>query len=401
MTVPVMRAERTDIFVSGGGIAGLLCALGLAGAGLSVTLADPAPPPAAGGDDDLRSTAFLEPSRRHLEAMGVWDALCDAATPLEILRVANCAGDPPKIEAERSFHAADLGIPALGWNLPNVRTRRRLADLAAASPRIDLRYGAGFSSLLTRHDEAVVGLTDGTRLRARLAIAADGSASPLRDAAGIGVKTIRYGQKALAFAVSHPLPHQRASTELYLSGGAFVLVPLPDTDGVPCSAVVWMHDGPEALRLAELDDAALGKAATWRSCSLLGPLSPMSGRQVWPVVAQMAHSFTARRVAVIAEAAHVLPPIGAQGLNVSLADVWRLVELARNAPGELGTSAQLDTFARLRQRDVLARTLVIDFYNRLCRDGTPAGRAMRSAGLRLAGDWAPLRERIMRAGLAS
>ena len=395
-----MRAQETDIFVSGGGIAGLVAALGLADAGLSVTLADPAPAPAEGGSDDLRSTAFLEPSRRHLEAMGIWNTLRDAATPLEVLRVANCTGDPPSIETKRCFRAADLDMPALGWNLPNAPTRRRLADLAGANPRIDLRYGTGFSSLVTRQTKAIVGLTDGSRLRARLAIAADGSASPLREAAGIGTETTRYGQKALAFAVSHPSPHNATSTELYLSGGAFVLVPLPDRNGAPFSAAVWMHDGPEVLRLASLDDAALGEAATQRSCNVLGPLSPVSARQVWPVMAQRAHRFAAQRVAVIAEAAHVLPPIGAQGLNVSLSDVWCLLKLARDAPGELGTATQLDTFARLRQRDVLARTIVIDFYNRLCRDGTPAARVLRSTGLRLAGDWAPLRDRVMRAGLA-
>ncbi len=396
-----MRAEKTDIFVSGGGIAGLVAALGLADAGFSVTLADPAPPPATGKGDDLRSTALLEPSRQQLEAIGIWNSLRDAATPLEVLSVANCKGDPPRIETERSFRAADLGIPALGWNLPNALTRRRLADLAEASPRIDLKFGVGFSSLLARQSEAIVGLTDGSRLRARLAIAADGSASPLREAAGIEVETTRYGQKALAFAVSHPSPHAATSTELYLSRGAFVLVPLPDQNGVQTSAVVWMHDGPEVLRLAKLDNAALGAAATERSCNVLGPLSPISVRQVWPVITQRAHRYIAQRVAVIAEAAHVLPPIGAQGLNISLADIWCLLELARDAPGELGTATQLDTFAHLRRRDVLARTGIIDLYNRLCRDGTPAGQLLRSAGLRLAGDWAPLRSAIMRAGLAS
>ncbi len=396
-----MRAIEADIFVSGGGIAGLVAAVGLADAGFSVILADPAPPPATAKGDDLRSTAFLEPSRLQLDAIGIWSALCDAATPLEALCVANCRGDPPRIEAERSFRAEDLEVPALGWNLPNALTRRRLADLAEANARIDLKFGVGFSSLLARQGEAIVGLTDGTRLRARLAIAADGNASPLREAAGIDVETTRYGQKALAFAVSHPLPHMATSTELYLSGGAFVLVPLPDQNGVPTSAVVWMHDGPEVLRLANLDDAALGEAATQRSCSVLGPLSPVSGRQVWPVITQRAHRYTAQRVAVIAEAAHVLPPIGAQGLNVSLADIWCLLELARDAPGELGTSRQLATFARLRQLDVLARTSMIDLYNRICRDGSPAGQLLRSAGLRLAGDWAPLRSAVMRAGLVS
>ena len=396
-----MTRIATDIFISGGGIAGLAAGIALARAGVTVTLADPAPPPAsvAEAGSDLRSTAFLQPARALLEDAGLWTPLAGHATPLETLRVIDLAGQPPEVRTERAFRSSDLDEPAFGWNLPNWLTRKVLAEAAAATPGLTLHMGTRFDSLLTRDREALVTLSDGTRLSARLAIAADGRASPLREAAGIGVETTRYGQKALAFAVRHEAPHGNVSTELYHEGGAFVLVPLPDHDGAPASAAVWMQDGPEAVRLAALDDAAFGAAATERSAGCLGALHPITARNVWPVVTQRAQHLAARRVALIAEAAHVMPPIGAQGLNTSLADVRVLRDLAAADPDDIGSDGFLKAYATARERDIAARARVIDAYNRLCRSDAAPIQALRSEGLKLVHDIAPLRRGIMRAGL--
>lgn len=398
-----MTRKATDIFISGGGIAGLSAALAFERLGFSVTLADPAPPPAVAEAEssDLRSTAFLAPARALLEEAGVWADLAPHAMPLETLRVIDCVGDPPEIRTERAFRSTDLGEPAFGWNLPNWLTRKVLTERLAAAPGADLRLGVGFTDILTRDREALVTLTDGTRLAARLAIAADGRVSPLRDAVGIGTEIIRYGQKALAFTVAHDIPHENVSTELYLSGGAFVLVPLPDHNGRPASAVVWMNDGPVAAALAALSPEALAEAATVRSCGVLGTLTLVSPVRLWPVVTQKAERLTARRTVIVAEAAHVLPPIGAQGLNTSLHDIGTLVNLARNAPDDLGSETMLAAFANARGRDIAARARVIDLYNRVCRSDDPPVQALRSLGLRLVHDIAPLRRGVMRAGLGN
>jgi 2-octaprenyl-6-methoxyphenol hydroxylase len=394
-------SETSDIFISGGGIAGLTAALAMSRLGLSVTLTDPAPPPEAADAEgsDLRSTAFLQPARDLFEDLGLWAALEPHATPLETLAVIDCAGDPPRPRTERAFRSSDLGAAAFGWNLPNWLTRKLLTEALAATSGIDLRLGTGFRSILTREREAIVTLDDGSRLRARLAIAADGRASPLREAVEIPAETIRYGQKALAFNVTHDTPHRNISTELYLSGGAFTLVPLPDYQGKPASAVVWMNDGPEAARLMALDADAFGKAATERSCEVLGALTLASPRRSWPVVTQRAQRLAAERTALIAEAAHVLPPIGAQGLNTSLHDVRVLVDLAREAPEAIGEAGWLRRYAKAREGDIRARARVIDLYNRVCRSDAPPVQALRSLGLSVVHDLAPLRKGVMRAGL--
>ena len=396
-----MIKNETDVFISGAGIAGLALGIGLARSGLTVTMADPSPPVESGDDDgsDLRSTAFLQPARALLDQIGAWAALANHATPLEVLRVINCSGAPPQIETERSFASSDLGETAFGWNLPNWLTRKTLAAIAAETDGLTLKFGVGFEKLLTRDREARIALTDGSHLSTKLAVAADGRASPLREAAGIDTEITRYGQKALAFAVSHETPHENISTELYHTGGAFVLVPLPDQNGQPASACVWMQDGPEAVRLAAFDDTAFAQAVTERSAYVLGPLKQLTGRRVWPVVTQRATELTARRVAVVAEAAHVMPPIGAQGLNTSLMDVRQLLDLAVVDPNDIGSDKMLDQFAKNRSRDIHARSKVIDLYNRLCRSSSPSAQTLRSLGLKVVHDIPALRTGIMRAGL--
>ncbi|MDJ0628654.1 MAG: FAD-dependent monooxygenase [Rhodobacter sp.] len=392
-----------DIFISGGGIAGLTAAAAFGHGGFSVLLADPAPPVADMRADgsDLRSTAFLQPARTLFEEIGLWEVLAPFAVPLDALRIVDTKGWPPEISETRTFEPTDLGEDSFGWNLPNWLIRREILRFAEAQTGIELALGTGFRSMLTRTREVRVTLTDGRALRARLVIGADGRASPVREAAGIAAHTIRYGQKALAFSASHPIPHGQISTEIYNRGGAFTTVPLPDHKGAPASAIVWMNAGPRAQALAALPTAEFDAQMTARACGLLGPMERIGDLRLWPVVTQTADRLTAERTALVAEAAHVLPPIGAQGLNTSLHDIAALYDLAKAAPEGLGTPAQLARYARSRERDIALRARSIDLFNRICQSGEPPIQALRSAGLRAAHGVAPLRRALMRAGLGT
>ncbi len=387
--------QRHDIFISGGGIAGLTAAAALSELGYSVVLADPAP--ADPGTPDLRSTAYLQPAKALFERVGLWEKLSQDATPLKTLRVIDTAGMPPALQTERAFQSSDLSEDPFGWNIPNWRARKVLIDSLAE--RVDLRLGTGFKSILTRESEARVTLTDGTGVRAKLAIGADGRLSPLRDALGIGVQTRRYGQKALAFSVTHDIPHDDISTEIYHRGGAFTLVPLPDHESKPASSVVWMEDGRTALTLAELPEQEFDARATERSVGILGKLKRTGGIGHWPVVTQTADSLVAERCLLLAEAAHVMPPIGAQGLNTSLQDIAALISCLRAHPGDPGAAPVMGGYAKARAKDIALRAKTIDLFNRICRSDAPPVQALRSAGLKLVHDIKPVRHAIMSAGL--
>ena len=398
-----MAHTQVDIFISGGGIAGLVTAAAFGHAGFSVLLADPAPPPldAADAGADLRSTAFLQPARTLFKQIGLWDVLAPHAVSLDALRIVDTTGWPPAIAETRSFSPTDLGMNRFGWNLPNRLIHSEVLRFIQKQPNIALALGAGFATMLARSREALVTLTDGRRLRARLVIGADGRASPVREAAGIGVKTIRYGQKALAFTATHLLAHDNISTEIYNQGGALTTVPLPDHQGQPASAIVWMNAGARALALAALPEAEFNAEMTKRACGLLGPMRRAGDLRIWPVITQRATHLTAERTALVAEAAHVLPPIGAQGLNTSLHDVATLCDLAKSTPSDLGTPDQLAQYAKARERDIARRARAIDLFNRICQSGQPPLQALRRAGLKATHDIRPLRQAIMRAGLGN
>jgi len=396
-----MSRTRADIFIAGGGIAGLSTALAFAREGFSVVLASPAPPvtEAAADGSDLRSTAFLQPAKALFEEIGLWPALAADAVPLEGLAIVDSAGWPPEVRDSRTFRAADLGQDCFGWNLINWRVNAALIEVLAAEPRVELRFGARFERLTTRSTEALVRLSTGDSVAARLVIAADGRASAVRAAAGIDVDITRYGQKALAFTVTHPVPHENVSTEIYNRGGPFTLVPLPDQEGQPASAIVWMNPGRKALDLAAMAVPEFEAEMSARSCHWLGPLRLLTGRRIWPIVSLRAERLTARRTAILAEAAHVVPPIGAQGLNTSLNDLIALRDLARERPEALGTEAMLAAYERDRAGDIRARVAAIDLFNRVTRSGDPRMQALRLAGLRAIHGMAPLRKAVMRAGM--
>ncbi|MEM9578731.1 MAG: UbiH/UbiF family hydroxylase [Pseudomonadota bacterium] len=396
-----MTRTQCDILISGGGIAGLTAAAAFGTAGFDVICVDPTPPVTEEKDTkaDMRSTAMLQPACSLLDAAGLWERLAPHASALQVMRIVDAGGAEPEARLTKDFNASDVSDLPFGWNLPNWLLRREILARLHDLPNVDFRPGTGTRSLFTREGEARVGLSTGDRVTTKLVVAADGRNSPMREAAGIPVTTKRYGQKALAFAVTHPIPHENVSTEIHRTGGPFTLVPLPDRDGVPSSAIVWMDDGPLSQARMEMETDAFEEAISERSCYLFGPLTLASHRTIWPIISQKAERLAAERIALIAEAAHVVPPIGAQGLNMSLADTAKLLQLAQERPEGLGDRTMLDAYHKARHNDVALRVQGIDLLNRASQVSTPALRDARAMGLNALYSLAPVRRTLMQMGL--
>ncbi len=390
--------ETFDIVISGAGPAGLIAAAAFGAAGFTVLCLDPAAPVTDGAapDADLRTTAFLGPAQALMARLGLWNDLAAEAMPLRVMRIVDAAASAPVV---RDFVAADIDRGAFGWNVRNWALRAALLSRLSETPGITMRLGTGYAHHVARTGTALVALSDANVVQTRLLIGADGRSSAVRKAAGIGVDVRRYGQKALSFSVTHDAAHDSISTEVHRAGGPFTLVPLPDLEGRPCSAVVWMAPGPEVVRLAALPPAAFSAAATERSAGVLGDLTLATRRQVWPITMQRARALTAERVALVAEAAHAVPPIGAQGLNMSLGDIAALAALAEADPAGLGGPRMLDTYARTRGPELTLRLAGIDALNRASRAGSAPVQALRALGLRALHDVPNVRRAVMRLGL--
>ncbi len=396
-----MEREHFNIFISGGGPAGLIATCAFAAKGFSVLCVDPSRPITTNTDPhaDRRSTAFLQPARKTLENAYIWKRLDPHVEALQIMRLADAGGTQNEIRYIADFDAKEVSDLPFGWNLPNWLLRRELMAQMETLDTATFRQGVGTKRTLARNAQGLVTLTDGSAITAQLIIAADGRNSPIREMAGIGVKTWRYGQKGMVFTVSHTKPHENVSTEIHRTGGPFTLVPLPDCDGSPQSAIVWMETGPETARLMDLSDTNFAREATTRSCGVVGPLTLTSQRAVWPIISQKADRLTSERTALIAEAAHVMPPIGAQGLNMSLTDIQTLVELSDEH--ELGSEQMLTAYERARKTDVSIRLQGVDLLNRASLTADPKLRVLRLKGLQFLHGSITARKLAMRAGLGS
>ncbi len=401
-----MERIETDVLVAGGGVAGMTAAAVFAREGFATICVDAAAPvtePEREGSD-LRSTAFLQPAVALLDRAGLWERVAALAAPLRVMRIADAGGSEPVIRETADFVATELGVDVFGYNLPNWLLRRALVEHIAEQPGARLIAPARIAGLTPRTSAALARLDGGVQIRAKLVVAADGRDSFVRETLGIGVRRWSYGQKALVFTVAHPLPHDAVSTEIHRSGGPFTLVPLPDRDGAPQLAVVWMEAGSRAQALFEMAPGPFEAELNLRSCGIVGVMRLSSPRRIWPVVAQVVDRLDGPRTALVAEAAHVIPPIGAQGLNMSLRDIATLVDLcvaARDAGGDIGAPDLLARYHRARHSDIVLRVAGVDALNRAAMAGWQPFRDARRAGLQLLHGTAPVRRTAMRLGLGA
>jgi 2-octaprenyl-6-methoxyphenol hydroxylase len=382
------RAE-VDVAIVGGGPAGLVAACLFAESGLSTALIAPEPPA------DARSIALLAGSVKLLEHLGLWPSLRPHAAALERLRIVDATGGPIRAP-EVIFSATELGLPAFGYTIPNrvltVELRRFLETTAL------LRIEEPLERLEPSTEQAVLRTAGGRKISARLAVGADGRKSLCREAAGIATKSWSYEQSALVVDVAHEKPHENVSTEFHTEEGPFTLAPLPGNR----SGIVCVVRPSTADALMRLDDADLAEELGRRSRFILGVLTIGGQRATFPVSGQTALRLGRKRVALIGEAAHVLPPIGAQGLNLGLRDAAHLAEIVRQAAlsgRDIGGNDVLAAYESARRADVLSRTLAVGALNRSLLSGLLPAQAARSFGLHLLERVGPLRRRVMREGL--
>ncbi|TCM58989.1 2-octaprenyl-6-methoxyphenol hydroxylase [Rhizobium sp. PP-F2F-G48] len=377
--------DHYDIAIVGAGLAGALAALALSRDGRSVALVAPAAP------HDRRTTALMDEAIGFLGTLGLGEDVTALGAPLATLRIID--GTDRLLRAPVvTFRAAEIGLEAFGYNLPNAPLLDRLNERIAEAPSI-ARIEARLESLAEDATICTLRLADGRALTASLVIGADGRRSLVREARGIGTRNWRYPQTAVVLNFAHERPHENISTEFHTQQGPFTQVPLPGKR----SSLVWVMTPEQAAEMVTREPAALSSAVEERMQSMLGKVAVDTEPQAFPLSGMAATHFGRGRVILVGEAAHAFPPIGAQGLNLSLRDVMTLVSMLAERPaipGDIG-----DRYDRRRRADILSRTVSVDLLNRSLLTGFLPVQMLRTGGLQALSSAGALRSLVMQEGL--
>lgn len=378
-----------EIAIVGGGLAGCIAALAFARQGFDTVLIAP-----SDGRSDQRTTALMDQSIAFLRSLALWDKVEPATAPLATMQIIDATGrllHAPTV----NFRASEIGLEAFGYNIPNAPLLSILAGELATLPNVKVlsttvaraEFGAEAARLV---------LADGTEIETGLIIAADGRKSLMRETAGITVDTRTYPQTAVVLNFAHDRPHGGVSTEFHTRTGPFTQVPLPGNR----SSLVWVVTPEQAVEILQLPATALNRRIEDQMQSMLGKITVDGAPQAWPLSAMTARRFGTGRLALIGEAAHVFPPIGAQGLNLSLRDIETALELADSARSGKRTLAIGEAYDRRRRIDILSRTAAIDLVNRSLLSGFLPVQMLRAAGLHMLSAIPPLRYLAMNEGVA-
>jgi 2-octaprenyl-6-methoxyphenol hydroxylase len=378
-----------DAGVVGAGPAGLAAALALARQGLRIVVIG-----LTASRPDTRTAALFTGSVRLLENLGTWDDCRPASEPMRGIRIVDDIGTLWRAP-EVLFTAAEAGLDCFGYNVPNAALVEALRHRALSDPNVTLIEGA-VESIEIRADGAELRLADGRTFAVTLVVGADGRNSLCRRAAGIEVRTWAYEQSALACTFSHQRPHAGISTEFHRRGGPLAVVPSPGL----ASSLVWVDRPAEAERLQALDDADFRAELEDRLQGLLGSVGDIGPRGVFPLSGLAANVSGQKRVALVGEAAHVIPPIGAQGLNLGLRDAAILADCVADGGDDAGAPAVLERYATARHTDVTSRIWAIDLLNRSLLSEYLPVKALRGLGLHVLKSVGPVRRLAMREGLA-
>jgi 2-octaprenyl-6-methoxyphenol hydroxylase len=383
-------AQEADCIVVGGGPAGLIAAVALALRGVQTLLLAPKPQHL-----DHRTTALLGASVDILKGLGVWESVEASAAPLRKLRLVD--GTRRLIRTpEVLFDSGEIGLEAFGYNVAN---EDLLAVLRANVAKAGLRViEQSATAVELGNSDARVTLTDGSSLRAKLIVAADGRNSLCRAAAGIRTSKRPLSQHAVALNLSHSRPHNDISTEFHTDSGPFTLVPLHGMR----SSLVWVCKAGDVQRLRAAPPDELAREIENKSHFMLGEVTVDGPRGIFPLGVEIADRFADKRVALVGESGHVIPPIGAQGLNLGIRDAEAIARLAGDAlndKADPGSEALLSAYDLERRADIRGRAAAVEMLGRsLLTEFLPVHLA-RGIGLEIASRIPILRRSLMRGGL--
>ncbi len=381
-------------------MAGLMTALSLADKFSKIICCDPNLEFESDSTDlpqDRRVTALFNSSLDYLaNLIPLETLLTDCGKRLSEIEIVE-AGEKGQLIQTTSFKSHSIDREEFGWVIPNENLRKALIDKVLQNRRITTLSKKGVKKVITRTKEAHILLSNGDRVVSRLLIGADGKNSRVRECLGINTNRISLPQSGITFNVRHQLPLSHKSIEIYKSGGPFTIIPLPCEDNYS-SNIIWMDSNKNIDIYSHMDSGNFAMEITKRSLGMVGNIEVTSPLLKWSGTYQMANKLSHERAILIAEAAHNLPPIGAQGLNLTINDIKLLNEqLAKSEdPGDFKI---LKDYYSTRYLPTLLKFVGTNFLNLMSFSNILPLKIIRKEGVNIFANNRQLQSMLIKFGL--
>lgn len=382
--------DQNKITIVGGGVAGLTLACLMAPLPVEITLVEKRPLPSRGTlKPSARTTALMTGSLDVLKRAGIWldfKAQCTMLRDLTIIDDCQFPRGGDDMVVQR-FKSSEINQGYFGYNVPLGELAVELATKVRTFSNIKILEGYN----LPPDDELLTS--------ADLIVGADGRNSVIREWAKIGVNKTDYNQTAITCLISHSKPHHNASVEFHRPGGPCTFVPMGNNQ----SAVVWVENTNDADKFIKLSKQDFINALQIRSRNMLGEVDLIVPPESWPLMTSKAETMFADKTILVAEAAHVLSPIGAQGLNLTMRDIDALAEALKNAlllGQNIGDATVLSAYAKSRETDINGRYLAVNMLNKMVNTTNPLVQRARRVGLKGLDYVTPVRDILMEQGLS-
>ena len=379
----------SDICIIGGGLAGKTAALKLAQTGSTVILCAPKTEMT-----DTRTTALLMQTVSFFEELGIWTKLHEKAFPLKTMRIVD--GSNRLIRTPQTdFKSSEIDLEAFGYNLKNADILTVLGQEISQSPNIKKIEGTVQSVSSQDNKENVSIETDeGVKtITTNFVVGADGRNSIVRNSKSVDAREWEYPQSAIVVNFKHEKPTQFTSTEFHTESGPFTIVPHSHHN----AGLVWMEKPETVENLLSLKTSEFERILEDKMQSFLGKVTLINTPGSFPIKGLVANQFGDDNWALIGEAAHVFPPIGAQGFNLGIRDIEAIAETLSRYTNQENRGQH---YNRSRTHDINTRTYGVDMLNRsLLSDFLPV-QMIRGVGLHVLGSIKPLRKYVMKMGIS-
>ncbi len=384
-----------DAVIVGGGIVGNVAACALGQAGLKVAIVEAEARSMASNRGQAYSINLL--SVQVFEDLGLWQRIRPNVETYRSVQLSD--GDYKKVV---QFSPQDLGRETIGYVAEHRVLLAALQQGLDALPNVDCIRPATVVETVKTDDRTLVKFKRSSQISdqaetisAKLVIAADGSRSPLRQAANISTFGWQYWQSCIVAFIQPEYPHNQTAYERFQPDGPFAILPLPNG----LCRVVWTAPRAVADRMVGLKPNEFMTELRSRYGDHMGKLTLVGEPSVFPVRLLHSTRYVKPGLALIGDAAHCCHPVGGQGINLGIRDAAALVNVVQNALARDKNFASLSVlkqYERWRMGENLLVLGLTDILTRVFSNQIWPIVMIRRFSLWILQDVSPIRSLVLR-----